>query len=114
MPPSPRERFLAYVRSQGAMRPIVSPFLPAPEVVSAALDYVGLPSCEEPVRNEVTLSRAMDTYPMFLTDCRVLVFSLATRLGRGTLRKTNAKPECCHRPGLWYNADSEDWVGRGE
>ncbi len=71
---SPRERFLSHVRTDGATRPVVSPFLPAPEVVSATLAYLGESASDDPVRNEIALARALDYEPMFMTDCTGLIF----------------------------------------
>jgi hypothetical protein len=42
--------------------------------VSATLDFLGLPSFDDAVRNEVALSRALDYEPMFMTDCTGLIF----------------------------------------
>jgi hypothetical protein len=72
---SPRQCFLNYVRSIPGARPIVSPFLPHPEVVSATLRHLGLPTTDADfVRNEIRLARALDYEPMFMTDCTSLIF----------------------------------------
>jgi len=72
--PSPRQRFLVYVRHKPNVKPIVSPFLPHPEIISKSLEYLGLPICNDHIENEITLSRELDYEPMFMTDCAGLVF----------------------------------------
>lgn len=74
MTPSPRQRFLSYVRAPHDARPVVSPFLPNPDVVRETLAYLGLPVTDDPVRNEIRLAHALDYEPMFMTDCHGLVF----------------------------------------
>jgi hypothetical protein len=72
---SARQRFIDYVRRVPGARPIVSPFLPKPEVVEATLRYLGLPVQEnDPIENEIRLARALDYEPMFMTDCTGLIF----------------------------------------
>ena len=72
--PSPRQRFLDYVRMVPGARPVVSPFIPYPDVVAGALECLGLPTGDDAVDNEIRLSRALDYEPMFMTDCRGLIF----------------------------------------
>jgi hypothetical protein len=72
---SARQRFLSYVRGTPGARPVVSPFLPHPDVVRAALAYLGLPVLEhDPVANEICLAHALDYEPMFMTDCPGIIF----------------------------------------
>lgn len=71
---SARQRFLDYVRRVPGARPVVSPFLPKPEVVEATLRYLGLPVGDDPIDNEIRLARALDYEPMFMTDCPGLIF----------------------------------------
>ena len=68
MPATPRQRFLSYVRAPQGARPVVSPFLPYADVVQRTLAYLGLPIVNDPIQDEVTLSRALDYEPMFMTD----------------------------------------------
>jgi uroporphyrinogen-III decarboxylase len=73
--PSPRKRFLDYVRGKAGARPVVSPFLPHPEVVVATLASLGLAvDQDDSVVNEIRLARALDYEPMFMTDCPGLLF----------------------------------------
>lgn len=72
--PSPRQRFLDYVRRVPGARPLVSPFLPQPELVARTLRYLGLPDEGDPVANEIRLAEALDYEPMFMTDCSGLIF----------------------------------------
>jgi hypothetical protein len=70
-----RERFLSYVRGVPGARPVVSPFLPHPDVVRATLAHLGLPVSEsDSVANEVRLAHALDYEPMFMTDCPGIIF----------------------------------------
>jgi hypothetical protein len=72
---SPRKRFLAYVRGDASARPVTSPFLPHPEVVTATLRSIGLPTVNDDfIANEIRLARALDYEPMFMTDCHGLIF----------------------------------------
>ena len=71
---TPRQRFLLYVRQEPGARPVVSPFLPAGEVVTNTLKYLDLPAGDDPIANEVRLSQALDYEPMFMTDCSGLIF----------------------------------------
>jgi len=78
--PSARERFLSYVRGSPGARPVVSPFLPHPDVVRATLAYLGMPVSEndgvagDAIANEVRLAHALDYEPMFMTDCPGIIF----------------------------------------
>jgi hypothetical protein len=72
---SPRERFLASVRGEPGARPVVSPFLPNPQVINATLAHLSLPGPgSDFIRNEVLVARALDYEPMFMTDCSGLIF----------------------------------------
>jgi len=53
---SPRQRFLNYVRRIPGARPVVSPFLPKPELVDKTLHHLGLPVARDPVQNEIRLA----------------------------------------------------------
>lgn len=75
---TPRQRFLDYVRSRGATRPVISPFLPHTDVVQRALAHLGLPIVDDPIRDEITLARALDYEPMFMTDIGGLIFPWQT------------------------------------
>jgi len=75
MQQTPRPRFLSYVRDFRSARPVVSPFLPHPNVVRGCLGHLGLPVTGDDVLNEITLSRALDYEPMFMTDCSGLIFN---------------------------------------
>ena len=71
---SPRDRFLSYVRAPQDARPVVSPFLPHPDVVQRTLRYLDLPVADDPVQDEILLARTLDYEPMFMTDCPGLIF----------------------------------------
>ena len=73
----PRQRFLNYVRQVPGARPVVSPFLPKPELVTKTLCHLGLSTGADPIENEIHLSRALDYEPMFMTDCPGLLFPWA-------------------------------------
>ena len=61
---SPRQRFLNYVRQFGHERPVVSPFLPYADVIERSLRYLGMPVTDDPVQNEINLSRELDSRPV--------------------------------------------------
>jgi hypothetical protein len=69
-----RRRFLDYVRSPTAHRPVVSPFLPKPDVLANTLSYLGLPPTGDAVADEIALSRAVDYEPMFMVGCTQFIF----------------------------------------
>lgn len=71
---TPRARFLRYIRDPKNARPVVSPFLPKPEVVAQTLAHLGLPVGDDGVQNEIRLSRELDYEPMFMTDLPGLIF----------------------------------------
>jgi len=70
-----RTRFLSFVRDPAASPGVVSPFLPHPAVVTSTLASLGLPAGGDPVRNEISLSRALGYQPMFMTECSALIFN---------------------------------------
>jgi len=72
--PSPRRRFLDYVRRIPHAKPIVSPFLPHPEIISKSLKYLGLPIRQDHIESEIALSQELGYEPMFMTDCAGLIF----------------------------------------
>ena len=72
---SPRQRFLAYVRQPALSRPIVSPFLPSPDVITATLASLHLPITADDVANEIALSQHLGYEPMFMTECSGLIFN---------------------------------------
>jgi uroporphyrinogen-III decarboxylase len=71
---TPRQRFLSYVRDPASFRPVISPFLPHPDVISATLASVQLPVSNDAVRNEILLSQHLGYVPMFMTECSGLIF----------------------------------------
>jgi len=71
---SPRQRFVDYVRQIPGARPVVSPFLPKPELVNKTLDYLRLPIDGDYIENEIRLSQELDYEPMFMSDCSGLIF----------------------------------------
>lgn len=71
---SARQRFFDYVRRVPEARPVVSPFLPNPELIVRTLGYLGLPAGGDYIENEIRLSRELDYEPMFMTDCCGLMF----------------------------------------
>ena len=72
---SPRQRFLSYVRDPSSSEPVLSPFLPHPDVISGTLASLRLPSTGDAVQNEITLAQELDYVPMFMTDCSGLIFN---------------------------------------
>jgi len=74
MSATPRERFLSFVKDPAGHRPVVSPFLPNAETVAACLRHLTLPVGDDPVQNEIALSRALDYEPMFMPDLAGLIF----------------------------------------
>ena len=71
---SPRQRFLDYVRQVPDSRPVVSPFLPKPELVNKTLSYLGLPVGGDYIEAEIRLSQELDYEPMFMSGCSDLMF----------------------------------------
>ncbi len=70
-----RQRFLHYVRDPASSPPIVSPFLPHPDVINATLASTRLPVTDDPVANEIRLAQHLGYEPMFMTDCSGLIFN---------------------------------------
>ena len=83
---SPRSRFLNYVRRVPGAAPVVSPFLPKPELLVKTLRYLNLPAGEDPVENEIRLSRALSYEPMFMTDLGGLIFPPDANLLNGPVQ----------------------------
>jgi hypothetical protein len=81
---SPRRRFLSYVRDPGSSGPVISPFLPHPDVIRDTLALLHLPVGEDPVGNEICLSQQLGYEPMFMTDFPELIFNWATDESRST------------------------------
>lgn len=81
---SPRQRFLSYVRNPSTSRPVISPFLPHPDVIRDTLTLLHLPVADDPVRNEIRLSQELGYEPMFMTDCSGLIFNWSTDESRST------------------------------
>ncbi|MHB0999855.1 MAG: uroporphyrinogen decarboxylase family protein [Armatimonadota bacterium] len=81
---SPRQRFLDFVRSPRDSRPVVSPFLPHPDVVGETLAYLGIAVSDDYIEKEIMLSRVLDYEPMFMTDCTGLIFPWALDASRST------------------------------
>ena len=81
---SPRQRFLSFVRGHENSRPIVSPFLPHPDVIRGTLAQLGLPVSNDMVDNEIRLSRELDYEPMFMTDLSGLIFPWKVDESRST------------------------------
>ena len=83
---SPRSRFLNYVRRVPGAAPVVSPFLPKPELLVKTLRYLNLPAGEDPVENEIRLSRALSYEPMLMTDLGGLIFPPDANLLNGQVQ----------------------------
>jgi hypothetical protein len=79
---SARQRFVDYVRRVPGARPVVSPFLPKPGLVTLSLRHLGLPIDGDATRDEIRLARALDYEPMFMTACETLIFPWAESPGR--------------------------------
>lgn len=82
--PTPRRRFLDYVRRVPGSRPVVSPFLPHAPVIESTLRYLGLPVEGDRLTDEVRLAQALDYEPMFMTDCPGLIFPWQEDAARST------------------------------
>ncbi len=70
---SKRELFLSYVRGK-TIQPIVSPFLPDPDVIKNTLAFLGLEFGDDHIKNEICLSEELDYVPMFMTEFSSLIF----------------------------------------
>lgn len=75
MATSPRQRFLSYVKDPKSSAPVISPFLPHPDVIKATLVCLQLPLAGDDVANEITLARELGYEPMFMTECSGLIFN---------------------------------------
>jgi hypothetical protein len=75
MSSSARQRFLSYVRDPQSSAPVISPFLPHPDVIRDTLGSLGLPAAGDPVADEIALSRQLGYQPMFMTECSGLIFN---------------------------------------
>jgi hypothetical protein len=73
-PGSARRRFLDFVRAPAEHRPVVSPFLPKPDVVENSLRHLGLATTGDAVADEIALARAVDYEPMFMVGCTQFIF----------------------------------------
>jgi uroporphyrinogen-III decarboxylase len=71
---TPRAHFVGYLRNPKGTAPVVSPFLPHPDVVVAALRLLGLTVVDDPVENEIALSNLLGYQPMFMTEFDSLLF----------------------------------------
>ena len=70
---SKRKQFLSYVRGE-TKQPIVSPFLPDPDVIKNTLSFLRLEYGEDSIENEIRLSEELDYEPMFMTEFSSLIF----------------------------------------
>ena len=75
MTATPRQRFLSFVKDPKSSAPVLSPFLPHPDVISETLRYLRLPLVDDPVKNEIRLAQELHYEPMFMTDCAGLIFN---------------------------------------
>jgi hypothetical protein len=84
MSATPRTRFLSFVRDPASSPPVVSPFLPHPDVVRATLAALHLPVTGDAVQNEIALARELGYEPMFMTECSSLIFNWRIDESRST------------------------------
>ena len=84
MSTSPRERFLSYVRHPSSSPPVISPFLPHPDVIRKTLAYLHLPAADDAISNEIRLAQELGYEPMFMTDCSGLIFNWNTDESRSS------------------------------
>ena len=84
MSTSPRQRFLSYVRHPPSSPPVVSPFLPHPDVIRETLAFLHLPITDDAVKNEMRLAHELGYEPMFMTDCSELIFNWKTDESRSS------------------------------
>jgi len=75
MSTSARERFLSYVRDPRSSPPVISPFLPHPDVIRDTLAHCRLPASGDAVADEIALARHLGYQPMFMTECSALIFN---------------------------------------
>jgi hypothetical protein len=84
---SPRQRFLSYVISAGTSAPVVSPFLPHPDVITETLRFLHLPVAGDGVTDEIRLAQHLGYQPMFMTECSGLIFNWRTDESRSTAER---------------------------
>lgn len=72
---NPRQRFLDCIRRVPGAAPVVSPFLPKPELLEKTLRSLHLPVSQDAVQDEIALSRALHYEPMFMIDLSGQIFS---------------------------------------
>lgn len=72
--PTPRQKFLSYLRDPKGSAPVISPFLPHQDVINDTLRHLGLRCDADPVKNEIRVARTLGYEPMFMTDCSGLIF----------------------------------------
>ena len=72
--PTPRQRFVSFVREARSNSAIISPFLPHPTVIRDTLKFLNLPVTPDSVQNEIKLSGKLDYVPMFMTELSGLIF----------------------------------------
>jgi hypothetical protein len=65
---TPRQRFIDYVRRVPGADPIVSPFLPKPELLEKTLRYYHLPITQDPVEDEIRTAQVLEYEPMFMIE----------------------------------------------
>jgi hypothetical protein len=85
---TPRQRFLSYVRDPKGSAPVISPFLPLRDVILNTLSSLGLPSCNDPIKDEVQVARTLGYEPMFMTDCSGLIFPWEIDESRSSCHET--------------------------
>lgn len=71
---TPRQRFIEYVRRVPGSAPVVSPFLPKPELLEKTLRHLGLPVTQDPVEDEIQVARALEYEPMFMIDMHTQLY----------------------------------------
>jgi hypothetical protein len=79
-----RQHFLSYIRDPESSPPVISPFLPHPDVIRTTLASLGLQATEEAVAGEITLARHLGYQPMFMTECSALIFNWVIDESRST------------------------------
>ena len=65
---TPRQRFIDCVRHVPGAAPVVSPFLPKPEILEKTLVALGELVTHDPVDDEIRASAALGYEPMFRID----------------------------------------------
>jgi len=90
---TPRQRFLDFVRHVPGAPPIVSPFLPKPELLEKTLRCLHLPVSGDSVQDEIVLSRALHYEPMFMIDLAGQIFPPDDHGNRPQVRDENGMLE---------------------